>query len=69
MSSKPKAKQSPASPEDYRQFAAESMRQCLATPNHLRRGRMVQLLLAKAWHKLADQAEELRGQHPPSATA
>jgi len=30
---------------------------------------MVQLMLAKAWHKLADQAEELRKQNPPSVTA
>ena len=28
---------------------------------------MVQLLLAKAWHQLADQAEELRKQQRPSA--
>jgi hypothetical protein len=66
MSNKPKIKQPAASPDDYRQFAAESVRRCLAMPNHLRRGRMVQLMLAKAWHKLADQAEELRKQNPPS---
>ena len=69
MSTKPKTKQSPANPDDYRQFAADSVRRCLAMPNHLRRGRMVQLMLAKAWDKLADQAEELRRQNPPPAAA
>jgi hypothetical protein len=69
MSTKPNTEQSPANPDDYRQFAADSMRRCLAMPTHLRRGRMVQLMLAEAWHKLADQAEELRGQNPPPAAA
>ena len=69
MSNKRETKQSAANPDDYRQFAVDSMRRCLAMPNHFRRSRMVQLMLAKAWHKLADQAEELRKQHPPSAAA
>jgi hypothetical protein len=69
MSSEREIKQSPVSPDDYRQFAVDSARRCLAMPNHLRRSRMIQLMLAKAWHKLADQAEELRQQHPPSAAA
>jgi hypothetical protein len=63
MSSKPK-KQSRATPVDYRQFAAD----CMAMPN---RGssQAVQLMLAKAWDKLADQTEEWRSKHPPSAAA
>jgi hypothetical protein len=69
MRSKPETEQSSANPDDYRQFAADSMRRCLAMPSHLRRTRMVQLMLAKAWHQLADQAEELRKQHRPSAVA
>jgi hypothetical protein len=60
MRSKPKTEQSPANPDDYRQFAADNMRRCLAMPSHLRRTRMVQLMLAKAWHQLADQVEDLR---------
>ena len=69
MRRKLEANQSPVSPDDYRQFAVDSVRQCLAMPNHLRRSKMLHLMLAKAWHKLADQAEELRKQHPPSAAA
>lgn len=69
MSSKPKTKQSAASPEDYRQFAVDSVRRCLAMPTHLTDSRVLQLMLAKAWHELADQAEELRKQRPPSAAA
>ena len=67
MRSKPKTEQSRVNPDDYRQFAADSMRRYLAMPTHLRRTRMVQLMLAKGWHQLADQAEELRKQHRPSA--
>ena len=69
MRSKLGANRSPVSPDDYRQFAVDSVRRCLAMPNHLRRSRLVHLMLAKAWHKLADQAEELRRQPPPSAAA
>ena len=69
MRTKSKTKQLPATPDDYRQYAVDSVRRCLAMPNHLRRSRIVHLMLAKAWHKLADQAEELRKQHPPSAVA
>jgi len=69
MRSKIEANQSPAGPDDYRQFAVDSVRRCLAMPNHLRRSRIIHLMLAKAWHKLADQADELRRQHPPSAAA
>ena len=57
------------SPEDYRQFAAESVRRCLAMPIRRKRGRAVQLMLARAWAKLADQAEEVRRHHPPAAAA
>jgi hypothetical protein len=69
MRSKLETNRSPASPDDYRQFAVDSMRRCLAIPSHLRRSRMLHLMLAKAWQKLADQAEELRSQRPPSAAA
>ena len=69
MRSRLEASRSPANPDDYRQFAVDSVRRCLAMPNHLRRSRIVHLMLAKAWHKLADQAEELREQHPPSVAA
>jgi len=69
MRSKIEANQSPAGQDDYRQFAVDSVRRCLAMPNHLRRSRIIHLMLAKAWHKLADQADELRRQHPPSAAA
>jgi hypothetical protein len=58
-----------ASPEDYRQFAAESVRRCLAMPIRRKQSRAVQLILARAWAKLADQAEELRRQHSRSAAA
>ena len=56
------------SPDDYRRFAEESVRRCLAMPTRRKQSRAVQLMLARAWAKLADQAEELR-QHPPSAAA
>jgi predicted ArsR family transcriptional regulator len=65
MSSKRETKQSTATPDDYRQFAAD----CIAMPSHRRGSRAVQLMLAKAWDKLADQTEEWRKQHPPSAAA
>ena len=64
----PKTRHHPASPEDYRRFAEESVERCLAMPSNRRRGRAVQLILAKAWAKLADQAEERRrGERPPAA--
>ena len=56
-----------ASPDDYRRFAEESVRRCLAMPTRRKQSRAVQLMLARAWAKLADQAEELRKQ--PSAAA
>jgi hypothetical protein len=62
-------RQRPASPDDYRQFAVESVRRCLAIPINHKRSRAVQLILAKAWDRLADQTEEWRRQHPPSAVA
>jgi DNA-binding transcriptional regulator/RsmH inhibitor MraZ len=58
-----------ASPADYRQFAAESVRRCFAAPNRNKRGKVVHLMMAQAWAKLADQAEEWRMHHPPSAAA
>jgi len=57
------------SPDDYRQFAEESVRRCLSMPIRRKQSRAVQLMLARAWAKLADQAEELRRQHRPSAAA
>jgi hypothetical protein len=57
------------SPDDYRRFAEESVRRCLAMPTRRKHSRAVQLMLAKAWAKLAEQAEELRSQHPPPAAA
>jgi hypothetical protein len=59
----------PASPDDYRRFPEESLRQCLEMPARRKRSRAVQLILAKAWDRLADQAEEWRRQHPPAAAA
>jgi hypothetical protein len=58
-----------SSPADYRQFAADSVRRCFALPINRKRSREVQLILAKAWAKLADQAEDWRKAHPPSAAA
>jgi hypothetical protein len=68
-SSQARVRQRTASPDDYRQFAEESVRRCLAMPINHKRSRAVQLIMAKAWDKLADQAEEWRTQHPPSAAA
>jgi hypothetical protein len=68
-SSKAKARRRAASPDDYRQFAEESVRRCLEMPINRKRSRAVQLIMAKAWDKLADQAEEWRTQHPPPAAA
>jgi hypothetical protein len=62
-----RAKGRSPSPDEYRQFAAESVRRCLDMPINRKRGRAVQLILAKAWAKLADQAEEWRARDPPSA--
>jgi hypothetical protein len=59
----------PISTDDYRRFAQESVERCLAMPaNHTHR-RAVQIILARAWDKLADQAEEFRRQHQPTAAA
>jgi len=69
MRGKAKVSQRPALPDDYRQFAVDSMRRCLALPINHKRRRAVQLILAKAWDRLADQAEERRSRHPPSAAA
>jgi hypothetical protein len=48
----------PTSLDDYRRFAEESVQRCLAMPANHTRGRAVQIILARAWEKLADQAEE-----------
>ena len=56
-----------ASPDDYRRFAEESVRRCLALPERRNRSRAVQLIMAKAWAKLADQAEEWRNEHRSAA--
>ena len=58
-----------ASPEDYRQFAEESVRRCLAMPASHTHSRAVQIILARAWDKLAEQTEERRKQHQASAAA
>ena len=57
----------PNSPEDYRRFAEDSMRRCLAMPARRKRSRAVQLIMAKAWSQLADQAEAWRKEHPAAA--
>jgi hypothetical protein len=62
-----KAGPRPNSPEDYRRFAEESVRRCLAMPARRKRGRAVALIMAKAWAQLADQAEEWRKEHPAAA--
>jgi hypothetical protein len=59
----------PASPEDYRRFAEESLQRCLEMPTSHTRSRAVQIILARAWDKLVDQAEEWHRQHRPSAAA
>jgi len=64
---KPTARERRHSPGDYRQFAADSVRRCLALPVNHKRSREVQLILAKAWAKLADQTEDWRREHPPAA--
>jgi hypothetical protein len=56
-----------ASPDDYRRFAEESVQRCLALPAARKRRRAVQLIMAKAWAKLADQAEEWRNDHRSAA--
>jgi hypothetical protein len=66
---KPKARRRIASPDDYRRFAEESVRRCLAMPTRRKQGRAVQLMLARAWAKLADQAEERRREDAPPAAA
>ena len=67
IKSKTNAHHHPASPDDYRRFAEDSVRQCLAMPANHTRSRAVQIILAKAWDKLADQAEAWRRQQPPAA--
>ena len=62
-----KAGRRPNSPEDYRRFAEESVRRCLAMPARRKRSRAVALIMAKAWAQLADQAEEWRKGHPAAA--
>jgi DNA-binding transcriptional regulator/RsmH inhibitor MraZ len=46
------------SPEEYRRFAQDSIKQLFALPIRHKRSRSVQIMLARAWDKLADQAEE-----------
>jgi hypothetical protein len=58
-----------ASPDDYRHLAEESVRRCLAMPVNRRRSRAVEIIIARAWDRLADQAEEWRRDHPPAAAA
>jgi hypothetical protein len=58
--SKSEAPRYPTSPDEYRRFAQESAERCLALPANRTRSRAVQIILARAWDKLADQAEELR---------
>ena len=57
-----------ASPAEYRQFAAESVQRCIGAPNRNKRRKaahlLVNLMMAQAWAKLADQAEEWRMHHP-----
>ena len=57
----------PISPDEYRHFAEESVRRCLALPANRKRSRAVALIMAKAWAQLADQAEEWRKDHPAAA--
>jgi hypothetical protein len=66
---KTKAQRRVRSPDDYRRFAEESARRCLAMPIRRKHSRAVQLMLARAWARLADQAEEWRREHPHSAAA
>ena len=56
-----------ASPDDYRRFAEESVRRCLALPATHKRSRAVALIMATAWAKLADQTEEWRNDHRSAA--
>ena len=55
------------SPDDYRRFAEDSMQRCLALPATHKRSRAVQLIMARAWAKLADQTEEWRNGHRSAA--
>ena len=57
----------PASPDDYRRFAEESVQRCLEMPADHTRSRAVQIILARAWDKLADQAEEWHRRHSAAA--
>jgi hypothetical protein len=54
-------------PAQYRQSAAECLRAMHATSNE--RSKAVLLLMAEAWAKLADQAEQLVERSPPIALA
>jgi hypothetical protein len=62
-----KSRHQPASPDDYRRFAQESVLRCLKMPANRTRSRAVQIILARAWDKLADQAEEVRKRDRPPA--
>jgi hypothetical protein len=53
-------------PAQYRQSAAECLRAMHATSNE--RSKAVLLLMAEAWAKLADQAEQLVERSPPLAS-
>ena len=64
---KSKARPRPASPDDYRRFAEENVRRCLAMPATRKRSRAVALIMAKAWAQLADQAEAWRKDHSAAA--
>lgn len=62
-----KAGRRPASPDDYRRFAEENVRRCLAMPARRKQSRAVALIMAKAWAQLADQAEAWRNDHSAAA--
>jgi hypothetical protein len=66
--SKVEARDQSISPDDYRRLAQESVERCLAMPANHTRSRAVQIIMAKAWDKLADQAEELRRHQSSAAT-
>ena len=69
MRRKTKAKTRPriVSPDDYRRFAEESVQRCFSLPASHKRSRAVQLIMARAWAKLADQTEEWRKEHRSAA--
>jgi len=69
MRKKATVKGSMASPAEYRELAAKCVQRCIAIPNKNKRSKALHLMMAQAWAKLADQAEEWRMHHPPSAAA